>query len=153
MHVRPHLDYCVQAIGPYMVQDYDALEKVQRRATKTVHGLANLTYEERLIRLELLSIKERVLRGDLIETFKIVTGKSKLDPNQFFERHQDDRTRGHQFKLKALRSAHQARAKFFSNRVVAYWNRLPEEVVTATTTNEFKNRLDRHWDELNLNQS
>jgi len=56
-------------------------------------------------------------------------------------------------KLKTLRSVHQARAKFFANRVVTHWNGLPDDVVSAGTTNEFKNRLDRHWAAMNLNQS
>ena len=151
--VRPHLDYCVQAVGPYMVQDYSALEKVQRRATKMVQGLRNVPYEDRLRVLKLPSIRDRVQRGDLIETFKIVTGKTRLDATQFFERNQDDRTRGHHLKLKTLRSVHQARAKFFANQVVTHWNGLPDDVVSAGTTNEFKNRLDRHWAAMNLNQS
>ena len=25
------------------------------------------------------------------------------------------------------------------------WNKLPENVVTAPSTNAFKNRLDKHW--------
>ena len=136
-----------------MVQDYSALEKVQHRATKSVQGLRNLPYEERLRRLKLPSMRERVLRGDLIETFKIVTGKSKLDPHQFFERNLDNRTRGHEFKLKTLRATHRPRAEFFANRVVPHWNNLPEEVIAATTTNDFKNRLDQHWAAINLNLS
>ena len=33
----------------------------------------------------------------------------------------------------------------FAHHIVALWNDLPEEVVTAPTSNTFKNRLDRHW--------
>ena len=145
VYVRPHLDYCSQAVGPYMVQDFDLLEKVQRRATKLVEGFKHLPYQERLLRLKLPSMKERVLRGDMIETYKILTGKINTDPNHFFEMSNDDRTRGHTMKLKKRRSDHQARNKFFSNRVVNTWNHLPDEVVTARTTNAFKNRLDQHW--------
>ena len=47
-YVRPHLDFCVQAVGPYMRQDFSALEKVQRRATKLVRGLKFLPYPDRL---------------------------------------------------------------------------------------------------------
>ena len=47
-NVRPHLDYCLSAVGPYMVQDFKALEKVQRRATKLVRGIKHLSYQERL---------------------------------------------------------------------------------------------------------
>ena len=77
--------------------------------------------------------------------FKILTGKTKLDPKQFFERSQQARTRGHHQKLTKKRALHQARMKFFSHRVVSHWNALPEEVVTAPSINCFKNRLDQHW--------
>ena len=72
-YVRPHLDYCLSAIGPYMSQDFRALEKVQRRATKLVSGFKHLSYHERLTRLKIPSMESRVQRGDLIETFKILT--------------------------------------------------------------------------------
>ena len=47
------------------------LEKVQRLATKMVHGLHHLSYEQRLRHLELTTLKERRIRGDLIETLKL----------------------------------------------------------------------------------
>jgi len=34
--------------------------------------------------------------------------------------------------------------KFFSQRVVPHWNKLPEAVVMAESVNIFKNRLDRY---------
>ena len=128
-----------------MVQDFKALDKVQRRATKLVREIRHLPYQERLARLKILSMEDRVKRGDLIETYKILTGKVAVDPAQFFENNQDDRTRGHHLKLNKRRSTNQLRAKFFANRVVTPWNELPEEVVSATSTISFKNRLDRHW--------
>ena len=59
-YVRPHLDYCAQAVGPYMRQDFAALDKVQRRATKLVREVKHLPYHKRLERLKLTSIEERV---------------------------------------------------------------------------------------------
>ena len=38
--VRPHTEYCIQAVGPYMAQNFKTLERVQRRATKMVQGLS-----------------------------------------------------------------------------------------------------------------
>jgi len=35
--------------------------------------------------------------------------------------------------------------KFFSQRVVKEWNLLPQDVVDATSVNQFKKRLDKFW--------
>ena len=89
--VRPHLEYCVQVWSPYAQSDINLLEGVQRRATRMVPELKDLPYEERLKELELTTLKERRVRGDMIETYKIITGKEDIDPSKFFEMNQADR--------------------------------------------------------------
>ena len=145
-YIRPHLEYCVQAWNPYLVRDMECLERVQRRATKLVLGLKNKSYEERLKLLDLTTLKTRRVRGDLIETFKILTGREKVNSELFFQlADRRNGLRGHTLKLYKRRCRTAMRAHSFSMRVVDEWNALPQEVVAATSVNCFKNRLDQCW--------
>ena len=72
--VRPHLEYCIQAWRPYRKKDIDKLERIQRRATKTIPELRDLSYKSRLLQCGLTTLETRRLRGDQIEVFKIVNG-------------------------------------------------------------------------------
>ena len=49
--------------------------KVQKRATKSLPQLKHLKYSERLRACKLPTLHYRRIRGDMIETFKILTGK------------------------------------------------------------------------------
>ena len=69
--VRPRLEYCKQAWNPHLRKDVDMLEKIQRRATKLIPELRDLTYEERLKECGLTTLETRRIRGDQIEVFKI----------------------------------------------------------------------------------
>lgn len=143
-YVRPHLEYCIQAWKPHHRGDLNMLEKVQRRATKMIPSLKNLSYEDRLRELGMFSFERRCNRGDLIEVYKMFTGIDTLDVLNFFELDTSDRTRGHNFKIRKQQSRLDIRKHFFTNRVVDAWNDLPHEVVNSATLDTFKNRLDKH---------
>jgi len=117
-----------------------------------VKGLKKLPYEIRLKKLGIYSLERRRLRGDLIETFKILTGKEHANCSKFFQ--QADVTsglRGHSLTLFKPRCRTTVRQNFFSLRIVNEWNKLLQDVVDASSINMFKNRLDQHWQDMGIN--
>ena len=96
--IRPHLEYCIQARRPYRKKDIDTLEHIQRRATKIIPELRDLSYEECLKECGLTNLETRRLRGDQIEVFKILNEYENIDRNMFFFS-RENRTRGHEVKL------------------------------------------------------
>jgi len=45
--IKPHMEYAVQFWSQFLRKDIDLLEKVQHRATKMIHEISGLDYEER----------------------------------------------------------------------------------------------------------
>ena len=102
------------------------LERVQRRATKIIQKLRNISYEMRLKECGLTTLETRRLRGDQIEVFKILNGYENIDRNIFFTVKEERRTRGHGVTLakKQCTGRLDIRTFSFSQRTVNEWNRL-----------------------------
>ena len=144
--VRPQLKYANQIWSPYLVKDIEAVENVQRRASKLVPTLKNLSYEERLRRLGLPTLAYRRTRGDMIETYKILRGIYDQDVSQDISVLQDNqRTRGHNKRIFKERSRLKKRRYSFCKRVVNNWNQLPQWVVDSDTVKRFEANLDKVW--------
>ncbi|BHF66677.1 hypothetical protein SprV_0200969900 [Sparganum proliferum] len=142
--VRPQLEFAIQAWKPWTSKDLSILEKVQRRATKLVSGQGSLPYETRLSNLGLFPLSYRQLRGDLIQTFRILRGHDCcLVPADFFELATTTNLRGHPLKLRVTGAKLGIRKFFFSNRVIEAWNALPTDVVMSTSVEAFKRKLDQ----------
>ena len=139
---------CVQFWSSQLQKDIDAMERVQRRATRSILGQARLSYEERLKEKWLYTRERRRLRGDMIETFKILKDKDKISADELFNRVDSDRTRDHSLRVKKRRVKTVARQGSSTQRGVNAWNGLPGKVVAAETVDKFKLELDRYLDVL-----
>jgi ribonuclease P/MRP protein subunit RPP40 len=152
VYVRPILEYCIQAVGPHTAADKLCLEKIQMRAVNMVSNIGKGTYIEKLSRLNLTTLEERRWRGDMIQTWRIMTGKDRVQVSTWFDLEVDRRREGatttrnssghHAIRPRVYE--HQDRGHFFSNRVVTDYNSLPDHVKQAKTINSFKNLLDKH---------
>ena len=117
MIVRPHLEYCIQAWRPYRKKDIDKLERIQRKVTKMIPELRNLSHESRLLECGLTTLDTRILRGDQIEVFKIMNGYEDTDRNMFFNLKEGSSARGHKATLVKEQCMLAMRKYSFSQRV------------------------------------
>ena len=148
--VRPHLEYCVQAWSPYKLKYIKLIERVQRRATKLVPELRDLGYNDRLRRLGLTTLEERRVRGDMIETYKIISRKEDIDPSIFFEM-AVPRPRDNTRKIFRRRARLDVRKHIFAQRVIPKWNDLDNRTVEATKTGNFKKYYDERTERRRVN--
>jgi len=77
-------------------------------------------------------IEKRRLRGDLIEVYKILNGKERVNTAKFFQLASDTHgLRGHSQKLFKPRCRTTVWKTFFSNRIIDEWNRLPQYLIDS----------------------
>ena len=84
--------------------------------------------------------------------YKIVNNYVRVNFDKFFtpitKAHS---TRGHQTRVFKHHATKRARIDVFSQRVINDWNSLPAIVVSAESVNDFKNKLDQHWNDRRFN--
>ena len=140
--VRPILEYSSVVWAPHLRKHINILEAVQRRATRMIPNLKDMSYLDRLEKLNLFSLAYRRRRGDLIQVFKLLHSIDNVNYTHLFELNPSI-TRGHDLKLKK-NSAGPTVENFHSRSESLYndWNSLPPAVVHAKNLNTFKKELD-----------
>ena len=148
--VRPHLEYAQVVWSPRLIIHINTIEGVQRRATRIVSGDKNLSYEERLRRIALPSLKIRRQIGDMVEVYKHIHIYDKPStPNKFVPRVRPSRK--HNFELQRIFANDGFRGfqtNSFYYRSIEPWNKLPHDVVNAPSVATFKKRLSDHWKDI-----
>ena len=91
--VRPHAEFSIYhgPWSPHFKKDIEAIEKIQHRCTRLLPRMKHLSYENRLIKLNLTTLERRRERGDIIQTYKIMHGLSDvININELFTMVEDD---------------------------------------------------------------
>ena len=113
-----------------------------------VTNLQGRTYQEKLAELGMVTLEERRRRGDLVQMFRTVIGKDKVNPAWWFqpacvrEGAASTRQTSGSFNVVRNEGKTEVRKNFWSVRVCDEWNNLPDEVKMQPTVNNFKNALD-----------
>ncbi len=136
--VRPLLEFCSPVWNPTTKSLSNLIEKIQKRATKLVPFLRNLSYPERLRSLNLDSLEFRRKREDLILLYKINNSRLRDSVLSFRTR---PGMRGHAFVLAKERSYSIARRHFLTNRSRSSWNALSHDSIHSSNLNSFKNSI------------
>ena len=144
--VRPHLEYAAPVWSPHLTTQKELLENVQRRVTKMVPGLSDLSYPERLRKLNLPTLAYRRVRGDMIQAYKLmndIDGYDKSLPSLL--QMSNTGLRGHSKKLYKQRANKNIRKYYFTNRITSLWNSLPEHIIKSKDLINFEKNIDEHW--------
>jgi len=141
-YVRPHLEFACQAWSPWTAADKEVLERVQERAVKMVSGLRTHTYEDRLKELEMTTLEERRHQADMAMVYKILSGKEKVDPGEWFtmaaEGGRRTRVAADPLNVTIRHGRLDIRKNFFTVRVTETWNSVPANIKSLKTLDGFK---------------
>ena len=145
-YILPHIEYGLSVWNPYLQKDVKTLEAIQRRFTRLVSGMQNLSYEERLSKLGLPTLEARRKTKDLIQAYRIWTGIDQIDGMSFTklsEYHTKSTRASMKDNFVAPKARLNQRKHFFSVRVVQDWNKLPVTLQRATSLQSFKSQLKK----------
>jgi len=102
-------------LGVLIDERIEDLQKVQKRATRLLPKLKGFKYCDRLKACKLPTLHYRRLRGDMIETFKIVSGKYDRCAAPILTGLHSSVTRGHDLRLEKFRARYDLH-KYFLNK-------------------------------------
>jgi len=106
-----------------------------------------MTYNYRLVKLNIDSLELRRLRLDLIYVYQIMFGLVATDISDYFSLQSTNdynaiTRRGNQYKLFVNHCRINVRKNFFCERIVKVWNSLPPSIVNFESLSSFKNSLN-----------
>ena len=90
----------------------------------------------------MLTLEERKHQTDMAQVFKILTGRDRVDNEALFNmaniHGRNTRTEGAPLSLRQGAARLEVRKNFFTQRVVADWNKIPGEIKNLKSVQAFK---------------
>lgn len=121
--------------------DLPLLESVQRRWTRHIEGVSELSYREQLAALDLHSVKGYFLRDGVTKCWAVRNRKSYIHREDLFVLAPVVGTQGHRHKLAYSRASLECRKRFFTVGCTDVWNPLPDNAVASESVGSFKAAL------------
>jgi hypothetical protein len=143
--IRPVVEYASPVWCPGLQKDIKEIENVQRKITKSIQGLQEMSYAERLQTLNLPSLQNRRNYFDLLECYKITHSLVRSECKELLA-FSENSTRGYHTMLhSSVRPPRlNIRKHFFTERVLCLWNSLPKDIIQSSTYKQFKVALRTH---------
>ena len=113
-----------------------------------VTNLKSKNYEDRLVEMNMVTMEERRKRGDLIQMYKVLSGKDDVSTSSWFDMAlpgagaTSTRYTAGALNVQRKEGRTELRKNFRSVRSCDVWNNLPDQVKLQPTTDLFKNALD-----------
>ena len=96
--IRPVLEYGSCVWSPHLLKDIKRIECIQRRATKLVPGLSEMSYIDKMKWLGIPTLEYRRDRADMIQIYKSIHNLDELKWDNMFELSSEG-LRGHNLKF------------------------------------------------------
>ena len=138
LYVLPILMYGSQAWKPFLKRDVHLLEGVQKRYTKAIRGMRDMSYAERLRALNALSVVNQHSYVDIIFAYKCVHRLANISAADIGLAPLSSNTRGCGYRLEQNRPYNKTCGNIFPYRAVSQRNKLPIDIIFSKHIKLFK---------------
>ena len=140
-YVIPIIMYASPSWSPSLAKDAEIIERVQRRFTKCLRGMQNVSYKERLHTLNALTLKNRRILADMVLTYKCLHDRLNCSPADIGLAFSNFHCDNSHHRLYQRRAVNNTNAALFSFRAPSQWNKLPPKITCSSSLKIFKESL------------
>ena len=112
---------------------------------KLLDNMRSLSYKEKLKKTNLLSLRARRIKHQLLTIFKIMNNDINLSFDDFFQQNNFNKARGNIFKLSLPKSRTKVYQNFFTCAIIKHWNNLKSSEIKVRSSNSFKSSINKYF--------